>query len=273
MQRNGRNGEKRLGGRFEFADAKFGILNCCSFIKSLRLQTSFMGPLQAIERKKAKGKGRGGRGKGRLLLGRGKGKGKGCRKGRGRAAQSENSALRRRLSFNGVDSNQASPMGSQQVHQGDSAAPATPKIDNDDATMEIDPPNVEPVPSSAVSDAAAAASDDVSVEPTVVCCSQLGSLDLFTAESEPADDVVPAVAKNESGEASEDPTAGDVMPQAAALAPEPEPDAPSETPAEAASSARGPNVHRTPDELHLITPPSCSIHLNCNLALTKTDLD
>ena len=163
-------------------------------------------------------------------------------------------------------------MGSQQVHQGDSAAPATPKIDNDDATMEIDPPNVEPVPSSAVSDAAAAASDDVSVEPTVVCCSQLGSLDLFTAESEPADDVVPAVANNESGEASEDPTAGDVMPQAAALAPEPEPDAPSETPAEAAS-ARGPNVHRTPDELHLITPPSCSIHLNCNLALTKTDLD
>ena len=97
MQRNGRNGEKRLGGRFEFADAKFGILNCCSFIKSLRLQTSFMGPLQAIERKKAKGKGRGGRGKGRLLLGRGKGKGKGCRKGRGRAAQSENSAIRRRL--------------------------------------------------------------------------------------------------------------------------------------------------------------------------------
>ena len=97
-----------------------------------------MGPLQAIERKKAKGKGkgRGGRGKGRLLLGRGKGKGKGCRKGRGRAAQSENSAIRRRLSFSGVDSDQAPPMGSQQVHQGDSAAPATPKIDNDDATME-----------------------------------------------------------------------------------------------------------------------------------------
>ena len=202
-----------------------------------------------------------------MPLGRGKGKGKGCRKGRGkgRAAQSENSALRRRLSFNGVDSNQASPMGSQQVHQGDSAAPATPKIDNDDATMEIDPPNVEPVPSSAVSDAAAAASDDVSVEPTVVCCSQLGSL-------EPADGVVPAVANNENGEASEDPTAGDVVPQSAAVAPEPEPDAPSETPAEAAS-ARGPNVHRTPDELHLITPPSCSIHLNCNLALTKIDLD
>ena len=165
-----------------------------------------MGPLQANERKKAKGKGkgkgRGGRGKGRLLLGRGKGKGKGCRKGRGRAAQSENSALRRRLSFNGVDSNQASPMGSQQVHQGDSAAPATPKIDNDDANMEIDPPNVDPVPSPAdvempmqFSDAAAAASDDVSV----VCCSQLGSLDLFTAESEPAA-VVPAVA-NENGDA------------------------------------------------------------------------
>jgi hypothetical protein len=167
-------------------------------------------------------------------------------------------------------------MGSQQVHQGDSAAPATPKIDNDDANMEIDPPNVDPVPSPAdvempmqfSGDVAAAASDDVSV----VCCSQLGSLDLFTAESEPADDVVPAVANNESGEASEDPTAGDVMPQAAALALEPEPDAPSETPAEAAS-ARGPNVHRTPDELHLITPPSCSIHLNCNLALTKIDLD
>ena len=163
-----------------------------------------MGPLQANERKKAKGKGkgRGGRGKGRLLLGRGKGKGKGCRKGRGTAAQSENSALRRRLSFNGVDSNQASPMGSQQVHQGDSAAPATPKIDNDDANMEIDPPNVDPVPSPAdvempmqFSDAAAAASDDVSV----VCCSQLGSLDLFTAESEPAA-VVPAVA-NENGDA------------------------------------------------------------------------
>ena len=137
-----------------------------------------------------------------MLLGRGKGKGKGCRKGRGRAAQSENSALRRRLSFNGVDSNQASPMGSQQVHQGDSAAPATPKIDNDDANMEIDPPNVDPVPSPAdvempmqFSDAAAAASDDVSV----VCCSQLGSLDLFTAESEPAA-VVPAVA-NENGDA------------------------------------------------------------------------
>lgn len=134
-----------------------------------------------------------------MLLGRGKGKGKGCRKGRGkgRAAQSENSALRRRLSFNGVDSDQASPMGSQQVHQGDSAAPATPKIDNDDANMEIDPPNVDPVPSPAdvempmqfSGDVAAAASDDVSV----VCCSQLGSLDLLTAESEPAA-VVPAVA-------------------------------------------------------------------------------
>ena len=187
-----------------------------------------------------------------MLLGRGKGKGKGCRKGRGkgRAAQSENSALRRRLSFNGVDSDQASPMGSQQVHQGDSAAPATPKIDNDDANMEIDPPNVDPVPSPAdvempmqfSGDVAAAASDDVSV----VCCSQLGSLDLLTA---------------------------DAMSQSA-VAPEPEPDAPSETPAaEPASSARGPNVHRTPDELHLITPPSCSIHLNCNLALTKIDLD
>ena len=157
-------------------------------------------------------------------------------------------------------------MGSQQVHQGDSAAPTTPKIDNDDANMEIDPPNVHPVPSPAdvempmqfSGDVAAAASDDVSV----VCCSQLGSLDLLTAESEPAA-VVPAVASENA----------DAMSQSA-VAPEPEPDAPSETPAaEPASSARGPNVHRTPDELHLITPPSCSIHLNCNLALTKIDLD
>ena len=81
---------------------------------------------------------------------------------------------------------------------------------------------------------------------------------------------MPAVANNENGEASEDPTAGDVVPQSAAVAPEPEPDAPGETPAEAASSARRPNVHRTPGELHLVT--SCSIHLNCNLALTKAAL-
>ena len=75
-----------------------------------------------------------------------------------------------------------------------------------------------------IAPAAAAASDDVSAEPNVVSCSQLGSL-------EPADGVVPAVANNENGEASEDPTAGDVVPQSAAVAPEPEPDAPSETPA------------------------------------------
>lgn len=30
---------------------------------------------------------------------------------------------------------------------------------------------------------------------------------------------------------------------------------------------REPVVHRTPDELHLITPPGCTLHLNCNFAL------
>lgn len=31
--------------------------------------------------------------------------------------------------------------------------------------------------------------------------------------------------------------------------------------------ARGPTLHKTPDELHLITPPCCSIHLNCALVI------
>ena len=41
---------------------------------------------------------------------------------------------------------------------------------------------------------------------------------------------------------------------------------PAGTGAAKASTIRGPQVNRTPDDLALITPPCCSIHLNCILA-------
>ena len=242
-----------------------------------------MGPLQAIERKKAKGKGTG-RGKGRLLLGRGrgKGKGKGGRKGRGRVAQSENSAVRRRLSFSD-DGDQAPAMGSQQVHPSD-GGPATPETDKDDA-MDVHPssPHVEPAPFSAdvemqFGDAAAAAGDDVSPS-DVVSRGQMGSLDLCTADGEASEDPPSAAGHNDMPQAPHPDLVPSHLSQQAApepepAAPEPEPAAPSEAPdpaeAERSSGARGPTIHRSPDELHLITPPSCSIHLNCNLASLLT---
>ena len=197
---------------------------------------------QADARKKAKGKGKGRKGKSRgkgpwLGRGRGKGRGRGQSGGMsessvpacGRPSASENSAVRRRLSFG--------PEGNA-PHEDEE------KKGDRDAKMEVECP--EPSPEA----------DGVhqAVEPEVASgvASEPGVASDVAFEPEVASGVAP------EPDLASDVAASSVGPVAVE----------EEAPRNAGEAvARGPTLHKTPDELHLITPPCCSIHLNCALVI------
>lgn len=219
-----------------------------------------------MERKKKKGKGKGrGRGKGK---GKGKGKGRLLGRGRGRGQMlsdvpdvpvSENSAaraVRRRLSFNDGE-----PEGSEAEEALQESASGDNQKKEDDcelAETQGHSPEVDDCPGDEMN--VDETGDDADLDLQQVPAGQpdehhhTGDED----KSEPAEveEHHPVAAENlelASQPVPEEAHADDAA-QPAVAGPE------------KASSSRGPNVNRTPDDLSLITPPCCSIHLNCILA-------
>ena len=230
-------------------------------------------------KKKGKGKGRGrgekGKGKGRWL---GKGRGRGCGQMSSDVPVSENSAaraVRRRLSFGDDKPVGSAKTGPVETEEAQESARGDDQNKQDDSEVEVAetqgpcPTEVENCPGAERMNVDETADDDDAAA-SQPASQPAGQPDEQVPASQPDEHHAVAGHNSEQAEVVEHQTltAENLALASQPVAEEAHADAarPAGTGAAKASTIRGPQVNRTPDDLALITPPCCSIHLNCILA-------
>ena len=230
-------------------------------------------------KKKGKGKGRGrgekGKGKGRWL---GKGRGRGCGQMSSDVPVSENSAaraVRRRLSFGDDTPAGSAKTGPVETEEAQESARGDDQNKQDDSEVEVAetqgpcPTEVENCPGAERMNVDETADDDDAAA-SQPASQPAGQPDEQVPASQPDEHHAVAGHNSEQAEVVEHQTltAENLALASQPVAEEAHADAarPAGTGAAKASTIRGPQVNRTPDDLALITPPCCSIHLNCILA-------
>ena len=251
----------------------------CDFqVKFQHVSTNyFMSDCRLLSgKKKGKGKGRGrggkGKGKGRWL---GKGRGRGCGQMSSDVPVSENSAaraVRRRLSFNDDEPVGSAKTGPVRTEEAQESARGDDQNKQDDSEVEVAetqgpcPTEVENCPGAERMNVDETADDDDDDDDAARDLQQVPA-------SQPDEHHAVAGHNSEQAEVVEHQTltAENLALASQPVAEEAHADAarPAGTGAAKASTIRGPQVNRTPDDLALITPPCCSIHLNCILAVLR----